>query len=257
LRLIRIGAVCAAFALVACGRRAPENPRQWLNLAAEHFNGDGYAVNFQMRYTLAENGEQVFTQHKGEITGLDPRHFEIQLRSQMRVVQLSDKPIKVDTHLVADGEYIWTQSTYPGLAQPIVLKLLIDQADSMARVDPVLGNQISPRDLDPLLLWRLAAEFCTFTEGAVMTPGFVILIGQATPAFHQAAAHRSSLFQPQVLRLSLERATGKPVAMELLAASNKTTLETSFSVWQKLELEASDFVYQVPEGIEVVDRSGL
>jgi hypothetical protein len=213
--------------------------------------GRGFTVEFQTGYSLIENQVSVESLHRGKIKGFDPRHFELEVHTEMRLASLGNQIISVTTQVTADGEFLWTESTYPSMEQASVLKLPIDQADALARVDSVMGNQISPLDLDPLLLWRLAAEYCTFGEVQLLAQDRVVLTGHTTAAFHRAAAHRSIFFQPEVVLLTLSKSTGQPQALELRTTRQKTTLHSTFSRWQALDLGLHDFGYLLTAGVEV------
>jgi hypothetical protein len=239
-------------ALTSCGGSKPTT-QQWLEMAASHYQAD-YATDFEMSFELLENNQTVKVEHKGRLECRDDRHYRLQALTLMEVEGLSNVGMRVENLQVADGQSLWMQSTMGGVPQPVVLKRHLDELESMAQVNDEGANQLSPSDLNPLFLWRMALEHGEFTAAAESADGLQTLTSPATPKFLKAAAHRAEFWQPSQLEIDLHRATGAPVQLRLVQANGETSWQVQFVMWASRPMDDQQLHFTPPDDVQVLTQ---
>ncbi len=272
----RFGRLSAtAFALLTlllsgCGNAEPQTADAWLTAACAHYPATGFETEFQMQFSLQENQRTVEVSHGGSLQELDAQHYRLQATTRMTLPDLGNQQTEIRNLQVADGEFLWMQSDLQTMPQPapehaglelpqpmpqaMVLIRALAEIEDLATVDPLAANQLSPSDLNPMLMWRLALQHGDF-ELAPSEPGDVIqLLSAATPAFLIAAAHRAEFFQPQQLRIQLHAPTHAPMSLEILSADGSVTWKNTFKLWRAISVESSEFTYAPPPGAQVLTQ---
>ena len=251
--MLRILLLAMLLWLPACGNSGPASAEQWLQLAADHYQAD-FATDFEMKFALQENKQTVDVLHRGSLQGRDANHYRLQAQTLMLLPQLGNQAMTVDNLQVADGEWLWMESTMNGMPQSVVLKRKLDELESMAQVNEQGANQLSPSDLNPLYVWRLALQHGKFELAEDVGADRQVLTSPATPEFLTAAAHRAQFWQPRQLEIALHRPTGAPLSLKLLKEDGSVSWQTTFTMWAAREIEDNQLQYTPPDGISVLTQ---
>lgn len=253
----------AVFCLTAGCSKAQKGAQEWLNQAAEHCSLN-FQTEFQVEFAMQENQRKVQVTHRGRLEEAKADHYRLQARTLMTMLDLGDRQVAIDNLQVADGQWLWMQSTMEGRPQPIVLQRPLEDLDGLAQADEQGANQLSPADLNPMLMWRMAIAHGQFEVSATPTdsksPAIadgsqpLLLLSAVTPEFLAAAAHRAEFWQPRQLRISLHRSSAAPVSLELLREDGSVSWKVRFHYWKGMEFPIDHFAYTPPPGVQVMTQ---
>ncbi len=227
--------------LAACGQSRPHTPDGWLGKASDYYDNGGFGTRFQMEFHLVEDGQVIRIDHRGSLRGRDRQVFRLEAQTQMQIEDSGLPSVVIANTVCCDGLTLYAESLGEGQQQPEVFRQALDQNGGLSGAGGGQGSRLSPFDLDPLLLWRLAVATCTFEEQATGQAENVVLLGEVTDAFDEAAAQRSELFEPRQFRLTLDRASGAPVQLQLLSDARHGHLTTRFELWERADWDDALF----------------
>jgi len=241
---------------------APLNRAQRAHELLDRLETRPLLLDFELAFDLVQAGRALRVLHAGQLAQAHTDVFRMDASTEFRLLdpQLAGaNPVMQQVH-AADGLDLWVENRM-GEATAVVISRPLAHADFDAAVDASGGvQQLSPLDVHPLRVlraslatveWRAASPL--EAEGEV---GGELWVADLIPEDYCAEfPHLRELFQPKLIRFSLDAETGLPQWLQLIDQADQLRYEARYFAWTFGELAPGRLDYSPPEDVQVIRQA--